>query len=527
MSDWEQIGQRVVELTERLVRTLSVVDTDGEAAIARLLAQHLREGCAGLPHVELHEVAVPKQPPCNALLALCPASEPTARTLVLLGHFDTVGLEPYGPLAGIATDSAKLKQHFAAATDLAAAAASPDWAFGRGWHDMKGGVAATVETFLHEARSRELRANLVLALAPDEESASRGVRALIPELTTLCAERGWQIAYVVNADYTAPITPDDDNRYFYSGTVGKLLLGLSVFGKTTHVGETFHGVNASALAGYLAGALEHNRKLLVGTGGEWLPPPTVLRLADRRERYDVMTADSAELYVNVFHLGGDASRKWRALLQEVRRLVRLWDRQQRLQYNRFVRRANLELPRYTTRPEVIDYAELRSRADGVSPVGTPPTADAAGGVPTDDREVALARVRELHATLPPGRPLVVLSLLPPFYPAQLNPPDRPDTAALIDFARESGLKHRRVYPYIADLSYFAFSAKAVAGWEANAPLWFEAAELAALTAGSAPVCNLGPWGLGAHTERERVYLPYLRRLPELLSGALHRLAGQS
>jgi arginine utilization protein RocB len=82
-----------------------------------------------------------------------------------------------------------------------------------------------------------------------------------------------------------------------------------------------------------------------------------------------------------------------------------------------------------------------------------------------------------------------------------------------------------VYPYIADLSYFAFAPKAVHGWEANAPLWFEQRELADLQAAATPVCNLGPWGSGAHSETERVYLPYLRdSLPRIISAALHKLA---
>jgi arginine utilization protein RocB len=39
------------------------------------------------------------------------------------------------------------------------------------------------------------------------------------------------------------------------------------------------------------------------------------------------------------------------------------------------------------------------------------------------------------------------------------------------------------------------------------------------------VCNLGPWGIGAHTAEERVYVPFLRdELPRLLSEALHRFA---
>jgi len=561
--DWEHVGARVVTLAERLVACPSVVDTPGEGQCARLLRDYLREQTAGLDYVRVQAVAVDKQPPCEAILVTYEPPVPTARTLVLLGHFDTVGIEPYGTLAEHACSSAELKRIFGgkepevlagaheraverrvssaisdgACATVSEAAGSPDWAFGRGWQDMKGGVAAIVEVFLREARLRELPCNLVLGLAPDEESASRGVRALIPALLELTHQRGWELAYVLNADYTAPLHPGDERRYFYSGTVGKLLLGVSVFGKTTHVGETFDGVNTSALAGFLAGQLEHDRKLLAGTGGEWLPPPTVLHVADRRARYDVMTVDCAELYVNVFHLGGDPRKQWRALLNEVRRLVKLWDRQQRLSYNRFVARADVKLPRYAVRPEVIDYAELVRRTAGTGVLArgnsseaetVPSSATGEGARATkhpDDREAALEIIRNLHSQLPPGRPLVVVSLLPPFYPAQLNSADKPDTAKLIALTRAEGLTHKRVYPYIADLSYFAFSPKATEGWEVNAPLWFEQTELANLQAAATTVCNVGPWGAGAHSETERVYLPYLRdKLPKILSAALRELA---
>lgn len=574
-NDWEHVGARVVSLAERLVACPSIVDTPGEGELSRLMLEYLRRECDGLDHVSLRAVAVDKQPACDAILAVYEPPQPAARTLVLLGHFDTVGVEPYGSLDSCAFSSAELKKAFMDHGDpeVAACAASTDWAFGRGWHDMKGGVAAITEVFLREARLRELPCNLILGLAPDEESASRGIRALIPALNELRRESGWEITYIVNADYTAPLFPGDERRYFYSGTVGKLLLGISVFGKNTHVGETFHGVNASALGGFLASQLEHDRKLLAGTGGEWLPPPTVLHIADRRERYDVMTVDCAELYVNVFHLGGKPQREWRRLLNEVRRLVKLWDRQQRLRYNRFVARADVKLPRYEQTPEVIGFRELEERAfkswgyvtcahvrhlidnfysdpDRQKNLGM----DAGPGhllgmsrylswrgqcpdesrelrekaferFQGDERELAQAYVRFLHKNLRVTRPLVVVSLLPPFYPSQLNTTDRPDTAKLVELASENGLTHRRVYPYIADLSYFAFAPGAVDGWEENAPLWFDQKELAELREAATPVCNLGPWGAGAHSETERVYLPYLRdTLPRLLSEALHKLA---
>lgn len=536
MDEWKELGQRVQVLAARLVQTPSVVDSAGEAEVADLLAAYLREHSAGLTGVEVRQVDVPKATPCRAVIAYAPAPVDTKRALVLLGHFDTVGLEPYGALAEHAFDSAALKAAFGESSHsdeendaLAQAALSPDWAFGRGWLDMKGGVAAIVEVFLREARRRELPAHLILLLTPDEESASRGVRALIPELIALKQQHGLELQRIINADYTSPLFAGDTRRYLYSGTVGKLLLGLSVFGLTTHVGETFNGVNASALAGFLAYELEHDRKLLAGVSGEWLPPPTVLHMGDRRERYDVMTLDYAEVYTNIFHVGGKPEKMWQAILDELRRLIRRYDRELRLRYNRFSARADLKLPRYAQRPEVIDYATLVERVGQHIGDGLPRLLDAiqadAQQRYSDERERALHIIRELHAQLPPGRPTVVASLLPPFYPAQVARKDDPPAQLLAGFCAKHNLKHRRVYPYIADMSYFAFGQESLAALQRVSPIWFAAGEVEQYQAAGAPVLNLGPWGVGAHSAGERVYLPYLcDELPRLLSEALYLLA---
>lgn len=531
MDPWREIGIRVIGLTAKLVGTPSVVDTDGEGAIAELLEQYLREHSQGLEHVEIKRVAVDKPTACTALLAHLRPAVDTQRTLLLTCHTDTVGFEPYGSLAAIATDTRALKEHYAKSDDpaLAAAAQSPDWNFGRGWLDMKGGIAAAVEVFLHEAGLRELPAHLLLLMMPDEESASRGARALIPELIRLKREEGLEYARVLNLDYVAPLKDGEEARYLYSGVIGKVLAGLSVFGRPTHVSETFGGVNASALAGYLAYGLEHDRKLLSGVGGEWLPPPTVLHMGDRRQRYDVMTLDNAEVYVNVFHLAPQPQPWWRALLNEVRRLVRRYDRDMRRRYQRFVAKADQPLPRYTRLPEVIDYATLLVRAgehtESLPALLSGLSAQARERYP-DDRQRALSVIRGVHRQLPPGRPLVVVSLLPPFYPAQLSDKHAPATARLLELAAREGLKHRRVYPYISDMSYFSFDERATADeWAAQSPLWFDAEELARYREVATPVCNLGPWGVGAHTAEERVYLPFLRdELPRLVSAALYELA---
>jgi len=525
------MGVRIVGLTRKLVTTPSVVDTDGEAAVADVLHEYLLEQTEGCANVAVNLIDVPKHTECRGVMAFAKAAQQTAETIVLIGHTDTVGLEPYGTLAAHAFESKELKKHFSGHADpaVASAAGSNDWAFGRGWLDMKGGVAVACEVFLREARLGELKANLVLLLTPDEESASRGVRAMIPHLRQLKEEHGLNYIQIINTDYTAPLAVDDDQRYFYSGVVGKFLVGISVFGRPTHVGETFGGVNASSLAGYLAYGLEHDRKLLAGVGGEWLPPPTVLKIADRRQRYDVMIIDCAELYVNVFHLAPEAQSWWRGMLNEVRRLTNRYDIEMRKRYNRFVAKADQQLPRYDLKPEVIDYAALRQRAAAeVDDIDAEEARlrEQAYEKHFDERQRAQHVIHGIHGLLPPGRPLVVVSLLPPFYPAQVNTQQIPTTAELMSVVREFGLKHKRVYPYISDLSYFCFDKAAELDvWATQSPIWFNSQELEDYAAVASRVCNLGPWGVGAHTAEERVYLPYLRdTLPKLLTEAIHRLA---
>lgn len=539
MDEWTQLGERMLALTERLVATPSVVGTDGEGDIGDLLAGYLRGQSGGLERVRIHTAQADKPTRCTAVLGYCPAPVDTQRTLILMGHTDTVGLEPYGRHAEIAYDSDALKEAYEGSSDKAVrdAARSADWRFGRGWLDMKGGVAAIVEVFLREARliheggAEALPAHLVLLLTPDEEDASRGARALLPELIRLKQENGLEFTRIVNADYIAPITDDDTNKYLYSGTCGKLLLGVSVFGRPTHAGETFNGVNASALGGYLAYALEHDRKLLAGVGGEWLPPPTVLHQGDNRSRYDVMTVDYSQVYVNLFHTGTDARLLWREILHELRRLVKRYDREMRRRYNRFSARADLRLPRYEWPPEVIDYAQLKQR---VAETGHDVDAKEAWYLGEarekfhDGREQGYYVIRGMFGELPPGRPTVVASVLPPFYPASIADPQASATQRLKELCTGHSLSHRRIYPYISDMSYFSFGKpKSLKHWGSQAPVWFDSDELEMYKEVAAPVMNVGPWGVGAHRWEERVYLPYLRdRLPRILSDALHRLAAE-
>jgi arginine utilization protein RocB len=514
----------------------SVSGTAGEAAKGRFLARWLEEHCGAGTEGSAVELAVAAADAQTAPTVLaCWRAEPaTQQTLILMGHYDTVGSEPYGPLEASAYDSAALKQAFSHSTDaaLAAQARSSDWAFGRGALDMQGGVAAALLAFCEVVRQKRLPLNLALLLCPGEESDSLGVRLGLEMLGDLRDNGGLRFAGLLNADYCVP---DSESKaaalrpQLYGGTCGKLLLGVSVFGLPVHVGEPFGGLNSAALAAELAVALELNPKLQCGSAGQWLPPPTVLELRSRRERYDVMSAECSEFYLNCFHLGS-LGALWRRIEQELRRGLRAALRRRRQALLRARQRDPLLSPAAERRVKVMGYAELLATARQSAGADAVEAALALAEAPEyrdEPREAALAKVRALEALLPPGQARIVLSLLLPYYPAQLRQGEAGRRAKAI--ALKLGLQYLPAYPCISDMSYFAFppsdshGAAELASLAAQAPLWFDPDELHSYGMLAQPVMNIGPLGHGAHSAFERVHLPSLAELPARLLQALHEL----
>jgi len=515
-----QTSGAVWQLAEQLVRLDSVSGSAGEGQLGEWLVAWLAKKLQDCPWAEqwtragVFEAAAAGR--ARPVACFLPALKPTAATLILLGHYDTVGLEPFGAAAPVALDSAALKRLYADSPDagLREQAASADWAFGRGSLDMKGGVAAALLAFVYFAQSQFLHSNLLLLLTPDEEGQSSGIRSALPVIARALADRGAQPTQVLNVDYCEP--GPDFRPPLYSGTVGKLLLGLNVLGLPGHASEPFAGCNANALAAALAAGLEHNPRLTAQSGGEWLPPPSVLMLRDSRSRYDVTTAQSAQLYVNILHLAHRPAQLWPLILQELRRIGRHWDRALRRRHNQYCSRSNTRPARVSLRPELLDYPQLCQRLG--RPVRLPDSAALAASA--DPAALLLEHIEAAAFELPRARPLVIASLLPPFYPAQLMQRRSRQEEALQFFARSQHLPLRRAYAYISDLSFFSFEADSLADWRRLAPAWYSDAESAAFAALRAPVTNLGPQGYGAHSALERVHLPSLERLVPKLIGLL-------
>ncbi len=224
----------------------------------------------------------------------------SARTIVLLGHIDTVDTADFGaqepwaldPMALSGRLDALVQRAPAAAHDLAAH--PDDWLFGRGVIDMKSGVAANIAVMRHLAglaSAGTLPLSVVFLATPDEENESAGVLQAVRFLLRLRDEHGLTYLGAINTDYTTAQYPGDPHHYIYTGTIGKLLPSVLAVGRESHVGDPFDGLDANLLAAELIRDLSMNDALCDVVRGQVAPPPVTLHAADLKSTYDVQRAD--------------------------------------------------------------------------------------------------------------------------------------------------------------------------------------------------------------------------------------------
>lgn len=487
----------------------------------------------------------------------------TGKTVILMSHFDTVGVDDFARFgdASIAFDPDRLALEIKTRLDAKSKLGelddsersalrsldSGDWTFGRGSLDMKSGVAINIEIMREFARVREdgsrliddLAGNLLFLSCPDEETESAGILSAVPELLRLRVKEILDYLGVVNTDYTSPRDADENACYIYSGTVGKLLPSFYILGVRTHVGEIYRGVDASHLAAELVTRLNLSPAWMdtwEGTlGGESVSevavPPVALRMRDLKPTYNVETAGDAFVYANWLTLTitpESAMQKMKDVaLEALDAVSNMID----ASFEDFVALGGQSQPPPTRTGQVLDYQtlfqEAKSKWEALNANGDFPSWLAANisdfaASASDSRELSRLLVAELARLAQLSGPAIVTFFSPPFYPS-VPTQENALTQAVKSALEESGeaIQFRPFYPYISDLSYVQlkdgvqidslkrnmplFDAKDAHG-ELIYPLGSE--KLNRIRELNCPVVNIGPFGRDAHGLYERVHAPY-------------------
>ena len=298
----------VKEITKDLVRIPSIVKhPEGETEVAKKIYEYY----ANLPYFKenpeylmLQQTENDEIDRHNTLAMVRGTKGNSNRTIILMGHLDTVGVDDFGTLKEYAFDPDKLPEllrELNLSEEINQDIDSGEYMFGRGALDMKSGIAGHMYLMKYFTENPDRLDGNIIALAEcDEEDNSHGV------ISALTVFRDWKEKYdleyiaAINADYSTPYHEKDENRYIYFGTIGKLLPSFYVTGKETHVGQAFGGLNPNLLVAELTRLIELNPDLCDEAQGEVTIPPMSLKQADFKEGYTVQTPLAAYSYYNFF-----------------------------------------------------------------------------------------------------------------------------------------------------------------------------------------------------------------------------------
>ena len=545
------IGTKIKTLAVELTQIRSVVGTSGENDVAKKVYETLAE----LDYFRLHPDNLRLLPVRedelgrNGVFALIEGSRsPSKKTLLCIGHIDTVGVADYGGLQPIATDPAALKEKLAAATKFSEPALSEilsaDWLLGRGILDMKTGVAALMVMVEHFSRCPEkLTGNLVFCAVPDEEGNSAGMLSAVQDLAQLQAERGWDFTAAIDTDFMTFRYPEDENRYVYVGTTGKLLPCFFIYGEETHVGEPFNGLDANLLASEVMRRIDLATDLCDIADGEVALPPISLHQRDNKTEYSVQTANTVNLYFNwPTHSSEPAEVLAKCRVKAVEAFEAVIAHLN-AEYENFCRMSHIPFRRLPWETNVLTYDELYRQVkaemgDEIDRI-LEGVIEQLRGRNADDREVSMAIVDEVHKHCSDKNSKIVVYFAPPYYPHNFVRDGDARSDILLAAVRRAvaearsvydyPIVTRRFYPYISDLSYCGIAAAEHMGkLTENMPAWQLTYHLPvqAIQAISMPVVNIGPYGKDAHKLSERVCVNYsFDAMPLILQRTMESLLG--
>ena len=478
---------RIEEITRDLASQFSVLETPNEVAMAEKVYRIFSQMPYFQAHPENLSYVPVKDDPWNrkSVMAIVRGEKkPSPRTVVMIGHIDTVGVSDYGPLAAYANQPDVLMEKFRdieLPEEVRRDLESGDYLFGRGVFDMKSGDAIIIALLEEISQSvEEFEGNLIYGAVCDEEGNSGGMLNLVPKLAKMQEEEHLEYLALLDTDYMTSEFPGDENKYVYVGTVGKLMPTFYVVGKETHVGESFKGLDPNQITAQIISRVNLNPEFCDVAEGEVTLPPITLRQRDMKPEYSCQIAKSAVLFFNyathcstpdqvLERMVGVAQECFQQVIDTLNQHYRTFCNMSRRPYVRLPWKAR-----------VMTYQELYTAVK------------AELGSALDEM------VREKSEAL-------------------LAAVDKAVTSTQTDYK----LVYKKFFPYISDLSYGAApkDPEIIRALKRNTPGFgiFYDLPLKEMQALDLPVLDIGPFGKDAHKFTERIEKHYTFEVaPELV-----------
>lgn len=530
---FEALAKRIENLTLELVNIQGVVGSSDENNVSEKV------------HEKFTEMEYFKKHPQNLMYVMAKDDEPLNRksvvavlkgektksdkTIVLIGHTDTVGISDYGVNAEYATKPTQLIEKLRNVTlpeDARKDLESGEYYFGRGVFDMKCGTStlmSIVEMLSKDVQNFE--GNLVFAAVCDEEGGSKGMLAVVEELIKLQEKEGFEYLAVIDTDYSAPRFEGDNTRYIYVGTVGKLMPSFYVIGAEAHAGDPFKGIDSNHISSAITEEMNFNFDYCDEAEGEVTVPPISLRQQDLKPEYSVQTNRASYLYFNFSTHSSTPDQMMDKVVKGAQKAFqKVVDRLQE-EHKKYSESNNFPYQKLPWEARVLTYAELYAKVKAEMGKELDEIMDKLSDKlledsNIDDRIYSLKMVERLHELWSDKNPVVVAYFSPPYYPHIYVKGETDLEKKLMDTLNKVmqgntskyDVKVKKFYPYISDLSYAAAprEAGAVESLMDNMPGYGKKYDLPIeeMQKLNLPVVNIGPFGKDAHKFTERLEKDY-------------------
>lgn len=540
----------VLTLTKQLVKTQSIVNTAGEKEIAHVIFEII----SSLPYFKTHadqaikiQTLNDEQERFNVLAFVKGTKKPSNKTVILMGHMDTVGVDDFSHLKDSACEPDELMQALTAESlpsQIKEQLESGNWLFGRGVLDMKSGLASHLYLLTYYSEHpEELIGNIVFLAECDEEDSSHGILSALKTLKSWREKHHFHYVAAINADFVSPRFDGDNNRYIYKGTVGKLLPSFFITGAETHVGSCFEGLDPNFIAAELTRQINYNPDLCNKAYGETTVPPVSLKQTDLKPTYTVQTALSAYVYYNFYIHSWSPKDVLEKLKKEAEFAFEQALASFKERYKNFSLRSGEPYREVPWQARVITYEEMEHRLieehgnkfiHSIELFKLRLLEDKS----IDVRMFAARVVEEAWNWMSDKSPTIILfysSLYSPRVEVSGRNEQERNLINALDKAVEfiqPYYKHpiviRNYFPYISDMSFIAISddEESIQAVKRNNPGWGSKhyVDYQDIRDLNVPVINIGPYGNDAHKKFERMELDFsLEIVPNLTNLVLREL----
>ncbi len=487
------IDKKIEDILKAYLLVESYTNTIGEEAVDEFFNQVVGDMDYFKEHPELYGQYKTDDPKFNRHVnyALYKGS---SDTYVLLHHSDVVNIENYSSYKELALKPEDLAKALKGDKTLLSEAAkkdllSDDYIFGRGAADMKAGGA--IELALLDYYSRRDNGPSILVLAvPDEENESLGMRAAIHLLNDLKDKHNLKYKLMINTEPHQRM--DDEKGVISQGSIGKLNVFVHVKGVLAHAGKALEGINSNGLLASIVNHVDLNDAFVNETDYEMSIPPTWVMMRDNKKSYDISFPSMSYGLLNVLSFTDSPSEvldKLRGITQQA--VDEYLDHVNHMRL-KFSIKTNRNWSGFEKKKCVYTLDEYLSKQEEQYDLSSYP----------DDLEDLLYKSND-------DEPVVIIGILPPYYPAVTND-DQDELINLVnEFTRSTygqTYDNRMYFTGISDLSYTRLPSphiekemKNILGWGSRYSIPFEQ-----LKSVEMPCVNIGPWGKDFHKPSERV-----------------------